>query len=84
MIKKLDEHNGLMARMADRGSVDLGQAMIDGKLDASLYRNSVIRCSRCRNTETCKALLSTEEGVSGEIPDYCANKGLFSRLASGS
>lgn len=77
MSKKLDKHNGLMTRMADRADVDLGDALIEGRLDASRYRGSVIRCSRCQNISTCEALLGAEDGKKGAVPDYCANKELF-------
>lgn len=83
MIKKLDEHNDLMGKMADRAKVNLGDALIEGRLDASRYRGSVIRCSRCQSSETCKALLAAEEGKAGEVPDYCANKALFAEMGEG-
>lgn len=83
MSKKLDEHNDLMGKMADRAEVDLGEALIEGRLDASRYRGSVVRCSRCQSIDTCKALLEAEEGKPGAVPDYCANKTLFEDIAKG-
>lgn len=82
MSGKLTDHNDLMKKMAARGDVDLGKALIEGRLDAGRYRNSVIRCSHCQSAYICKALLATEKGVREEIPLYCVNSALFKGLRS--
>ncbi len=77
---KLDHHADLVADMAKVRDVDIGQAMIDGKLSASEYRNAVRRCTGCTSPEACAVWLSEHPDGADAAPEFCRNGHLFERL----
>ncbi|WP_157384584.1 DUF6455 family protein [Nitratireductor soli] len=46
MFAKLAKHDGLMAAMSRRAGFDLGEALLNGRLNPAEYRGTVVRCVR--------------------------------------
>lgn len=74
MFAKLAEHSDLMTRMAERAGADIGQALLDGRVAATEYRDRIVRCSNCEKVAACRRLLQATWIEPPEIPDYCANR----------
>lgn len=78
-FEKIDRHAELVRRMGERAGVDLGEALIAGRLSAEAYRSSVFACSQCGRVGACEKLLA--DGDKAAAPDYCANKSIFDHLS---
>lgn len=77
-MSKLDRHEKLMSRLADRNSADLELALQSGVIAPEEYRSAVFKCSSCTNPEACEARL--DAGDSG-IPEFCRNTQMLERAA---
>ncbi|MGD1886310.1 MAG: DUF6455 family protein [Cohaesibacteraceae bacterium] len=83
LFKKIDEHAKLMERMATATAADLSEAALAGDMDAQTYRGAVKACTRCQSVGACRAWLDQHNGTkAADVPDFCANQKLLSRLAS--
>ncbi|WP_265516930.1 DUF6455 family protein [Nitratireductor luteus] len=80
MFAKLARHDGLMAAMSRRAGLDLGEALLNGRLNPAEYRGTVVRCIGCRHSEKYSLLLA-DERETGPVPEYCANRGFFRNLS---
>ena len=81
---KLDRHAALMNRMADTVGVDLGDALIDGRLSGEGLRSAILRCTACDSPEACAHWLAGKSpGSAGEAPAYCRNRALLAGLGEG-
>lgn len=80
MFAKLAEHSDLMRQMAGRTGVDLGQALIEGRVGAQEYRDRAIRCSICNRAEACRSFLKATHIERRDPPDYCVNSDIFKKL----
>jgi Family of unknown function (DUF6455) len=80
---KMDHHAELVGDMARVRGVDIGEAMLDGRLSAESYRNAVRRCMSCDSPEACAVWLSEHASGADAAPEYCRNGRLLERLANG-
>ncbi len=81
--EKMDHHAALVGEMARVRGVDIGQAMLDGKLSGEAYRNAVRRCMSCETPEACAVWLAEHSAGADSAPDYCRNGRLLNRLGGG-
>ena len=79
---KIDRHADLVGEMARVRGVDIGDAMLDGKLSAEAYRNAVRRCTGCECPEACEVWLSEHSDGANATPEYCRNGYLLARLST--
>lgn len=77
-LSRLEKHETLMNRMADRNSADLPMALETGLVSPEQYRTAVLSCMACAEPDACAARL--DHGDPG-VPDYCRNAGLLARVA---
>ncbi len=80
---KMDHHADLVGEMARVRGVDIGQAMLDGKLSGEAFRNAVRRCTSCESPEACAVWLSEHAAGAEASPQYCRNGHLLNRLRGG-
>jgi hypothetical protein len=73
-------HSALLQKMAHALDVDLGQALLEGRLRRFPYDDLVARCSHCAQTEDCERWLDAHMAGSTEAPDYCRNRAVFEHL----
>ncbi len=76
---RIDRHAELFQRMARTSGTDIGDALLDGRLNAHELPGALLRCTACTSVEECRHWLETHE--SGEPPAYCRNRDLLARLA---
>lgn len=78
---KLDRHAALMNRMADTVGVDLGEALVEGRLSGEGLRSAILRCTACDNPEACDHWLADRApGSAEDTPEYCRNRALLAGL----
>jgi len=80
-LKRLDDRAGLMNRMAETVGADIGDAIIDGRLDAIGVRSALIACAGCGSAEECVHWMDAHPDGAQHAPDYCRNATLLDRLA---
>jgi hypothetical protein len=81
IFDKFDEHNRLMGRMADRLGVDLGDALVDGRLGEPDLRRMMFSCLACREPGACRQFLDDKEADTVVAPGFCNNREVMNRLA---
>lgn len=80
-IAKLDRHVGLMTRMAEALGVDMGEAMVEGRLAPEAYRDAMLRCTHCESPEACALWLKGHpKNSAAAAPGYCRNRALLAEL----
>jgi len=67
-------------RMARTLDVDLGQAVLDGRLTWFPYPDMVARCGLCKGAKDCERWMDGHASGATEAPDYCRNRGIFEAL----
>lgn len=77
-IDKLERHERLMTRMADRNGADVFLAEQVGLVSPEEVYDATLACTGCAAVETCETHL--DAGAPG-IPDYCRNGEMIRRLA---
>ena len=75
---RLERHEGLMNRMADRNGADLALAQQVGLFSPEEYGDAKVACTGCASAEACEGHLKA--GAPG-IPEYCRNGDTLKRLA---
>lgn len=73
-------HSALLQKMAYALDVDLGQALLDGRLAQFPYRDLVSRCAGCDGTQDCERWLDAHMAGAAEAPAYCRNRAVFAHL----
>ena len=81
IMSRLDRHDKLMTRMADRLGVDFAEAFYCGKIGPQSLRNAHFACVSCRESAACAEWLADTSAGAEAAPDYCRNKDLFARLS---
>lgn len=76
-IEKLERHERLMTRMADRNGADVSLAEQIGLVAPEEIFAATQACTGCTAVENCETHLET--GARG-MPDYCRNQDLIRRL----
>lgn len=79
MFAKLSKHDGLMSAMSHRAGLDLGGAILDGRMNPTEYRAAVLRCIGCGHADECGRLVAGGH-ESGPVPDFCVNRRFFHNL----
>ena len=81
MVNRIERHTDLMHGMADTVGVDLGDALLDGRLAPDELRSAVLRCTGCEAAEVCGQWLADNADSNPDAaPGYCRNADLFARL----
>lgn len=77
-----DQHFWQLRSVAKVAGIDLGEAMREGRINASDYVAIVTRCHLAGCGQACALWLANSSGVIGEIPEFCANKQALEQLRS--
>ena len=80
IIQDFVPHSERMQKMAETIGVDLGQAVLAGKLRNFPISDMVFRCSRCLEKTACEAWVGAHKTGATEVPDFCRNKILLEGL----
>jgi len=81
LLEGLDRTSDLMMRMSDTLGVDLGEALLEGRLTGADLRSAAVRCSGCEAADVCGGWMAEQAGTNPEAaPGYCNNADLFARL----
>lgn len=73
-------HSTLLQKMAHALDVDLGQALLEGRLRRFPYDDLVARCSHCTHADSCERWLESHMAGAAAAPDYCRNRAVFEHL----
>jgi len=80
-FSKLNQHVGLVNKMAERLGVDLSEAMQEGRIAPGDLRASVLRCTGCADPAECMHFLVEHAATGAEAaPGFCRNRQLFTEL----
>lgn len=79
IISRMDHHEALMRRMADRNGADLDLALQSAIVSPGEVRAAVLSCTGCTQPEACEARL--DQGEPG-VPDYCRNADMIRSVAT--
>lgn len=79
ILSRIDHHENLMHRMADRNGADLDLALQSGIVSPGEIRAAVLSCTGCTQPEECQAHL--DAGEDG-LPDYCRNADMIGQVSS--
>ncbi len=77
-LTRIDRHQRLFSRMADRNGADLDLALQSGLTSPESLRAGVLSCTGCTGPERCESLL--DHGVEG-IPAFCRNADMIRAIA---
>ena len=77
---EFENQSKLVRQMADMLEVDLGEAVLSGKLNNFPYQDIVHRCSRCLEQDACQKWMDTNAPGQAETPSYCRNKRILENL----
>jgi hypothetical protein len=80
LLSTLDRHTDLINRMAETLQVDLGDALINGRLPPEGLRAAVLSCTACEGAGECPGWLDSHAEAASHAPGYCRNADLFERL----
>lgn len=80
LFQKLDRHADLVNRMADTVGVDMGQALLDGRLTGQDLRSMVTSCCACDGAADCPGWMDAHAGGAPSAPDYCNNRDRLGQL----
>ena len=81
LAKRIDHHATLFQGMAETVHADLGDALIDGRIDGQGLRAAVFQCMTCDNSGQCPDWIAAHEEGAESAPEYCRNRRLLQRLA---
>lgn len=77
ITSRIDHHETLMRRMADRNGADLDLALQSGIVSPGEVRAAVLSCTGCTQPDDCQRRL--EQGKDG-LPDYCRNAEMIDQV----
>jgi len=83
MSDKIERHLRLVNSMSRKVGVDLGRRVVEGTMAAADLSDVIVTCTRCGNVAACEDFFCSDadrDGGGGEVPDYCANGLLFSKM----
>lgn len=80
VFRTLDHHAELVARMAETLGVDLGQAILDRRIDGQGLRSAVVACCACEAADACPGWMDAQATPAPEAPDYCRNRDRLAAL----
>lgn len=76
---KLDTHSTLVSGMSERVGVAWDEVLVAQPEAAHLYRNAVLKCTKCGDVAACKGW-QKDHAQAETAPDYCLNAPLFDTL----
>lgn len=82
LVKRIDHHANLFQNMAETVHADLGEALLDGKIDGQGLRGAVFQCMTCDSSEQCPDWMEAHAEGADSAPEYCRNRQLLKRLTS--
>lgn len=82
LAKRIDHHATLFHNMAETVHADLGDALVDGKIDGQGLRAAVFQCMTCDSAEECPKWMAAHADGAQSPPQYCRNRHLLQRLTS--
>ena len=77
ILSRIDRHETLMRRMADRNGADLDLALQSAIVSPGELRAAVLTCTGCTDPDACEAQLDRGEGG---VPDFCRNADLIDQV----
>ncbi|WP_419913503.1 DUF6455 family protein [Hoeflea sp.] len=77
ILSRIDRHADLFERMTAK--LGLRNDLAELNNVGPVYRRAAMRCLSCDKAEECAAWLDIRNEPAN-APDYCRNRGLFSRL----
>ena len=77
VLSRIDHHADLFERMTAK--LGLRKELSELNNVGPIYRRAAIRCLSCDKAGECEAWLDARNEPE-DAPDYCRNRGLFSRL----
>jgi len=80
IIQDFASYSQRVQRMARTVGVDLGQAVLAGRLQHFPFSDIVFRCSRCPEHSACAIWLDAHQTGASEPPAYCRNTVLLKSL----
>ena len=78
IFSRIDHHEALMRRMADRNGADLDLALQTAIVSPGELRAAVLSCTGCTQPEDCARRV--DHGEDG-LPDYCRNADMIRSIA---
>ena len=82
LAKRIDRHATLFQNMADTVHADLGESLLDGKIDGQGLRAAVFQCMTCDSADECPQWMEAHPDGAENAPEYCRNRQLLQRLKS--
>ena len=82
LLDRIDRHSALFQRMADTVHADLGDAMLNGRIDGQGVRAAVFQCMNCDSADECPGWMDAHAESATEAPEYCRNRQLLNRLTA--
>jgi hypothetical protein len=76
----MDRHSELFTHMAAAVNADLGKTTELSSGGADSLRSLMIRCSDCKNADTCSEWLDANRDGAPSAPDFCLNKESLNKL----
>ncbi len=80
LAKRIDKHATLFNDMADTVGADIGDALLDGKIDGQGLRAAVFQCMTCDSAEQCPDWMEAHADGAESAPEYCRNRQMLRRL----
>ena len=80
LFSKTSRHSDLMQRMADTVGVDMGDAILHGRLSGPDLRSAVVSCMACEGGAECGDWLDNHAAGAQTTPAYCRNQAMLMRL----
>ena len=80
LAKRIDHHATLFHNMAETVHADLGEALMDGRIDGQGVRAAVFQCMTCDSAEECPKWMQAHADGAESAPEYCRNRQLLQRL----
>lgn len=79
---KIDHHATLFQRMADTVHADLGDALIEGRIDGQALRAAVFQCMNCDGADKCPGWMDAHAEGAAQAPGYCRNGPMLQRITA--
>ena len=79
-LKRMDRHSELLTHMAEAVNADLEKTVEMSSGGADSLRSLMIRCTDCKNADTCSDWLEDNQSGANSAPDFCLNREALAQL----
>lgn len=80
-LKRIDRHSELFTQMATAVNADLGKMTGLSSGGADSLRSLMIRCSDCKNADSCGNWLASHQSGATSAPEFCLNRDALAQLS---